>query len=423
MPHQSALTIVADVCPGETDSLRQVLASMGDGVANGSVVDFELLTGLHFARLVLLEEARDLRGEPLPASLVYMSDFDVTRDRHLRDLVNVAGAGIDLLFAHCEGYPDGPQRTSDERFGYLHRHVVAEQARYVNTVGRGSRQIRQEAQLRERLETFLDGRQTSEDDPVSTRGAIQEFVENDEVLDWAGRPAGGLPLGFRVWELAHFLGGVLLMFLLIPFLILAAPVFLVLLRRHERSDPAPHERPPPELVEELASLEDHLVQNPFTAIGFVKPGLFRRVTLTGVLTVLAFVTRHVFVRGNLAGVKTIHFARWVVLNDKRRVIFASNYDGSLESYMDDFIDKIWWGLNVAFSNGYGFPRTRWLFLDGSKDELAFKDYLRLHQVPTRVWYSAYGRLTTANIASNERIRSGLRGDAGPDQARRWLQAL
>ena len=227
MPHQSALTIVADVRPGETDSLRQVLASMGDGVANGSVVDFELLTGLHFARLVLLEEARDLRGEPLPASLVYMSDFDVARDRHLRDLVNVAGAGIDLLFAHCEGYPDEAQRTSDERFGYLHRHVVAEQARYVNTVGRGSRQIRQEAQLRERLETFLDGRQTSEDDPVSTRGAIQELVENDEALDWAGRPAEGLPLGFRVWELAHFLGGVLLMLLLIPFLLLAAPVFLV----------------------------------------------------------------------------------------------------------------------------------------------------------------------------------------------------
>ena len=423
MPHQSALTIVADVRPGETDSLRQVLASMGDGVANGSVVDFELLTGLHFARLVLLEEARDLRGEPLPASLVYMSDFDVARDRHLRDLVNVAGAGIDLLFAHCEGYPDEAQRTSDERFGYLHRHVVAEQARYVNTVGRGSRQIRQEAQLRERLETFLDGRQTSEDDPVSTRGAIQELVENDEALDWAGRPAEGLPLGFRVWELAHFLGGVLLMLLLIPFLLLAAPVFLVLLRRHERSDPAPHERPPPELVEELASLEDHLVQNPFTAIGFVKPGLFRRVTLTGVLMVLAFATRHVFGNGSLAGVKTIHFARWVAVNDKRRVIFASNYDGSLESYMDDFVDKIWWGLNVAFSNGYGFPRTRWLFLDGSKDELAFKDYLRLHQVPTRVWYSAYGRLTTANIASNEQIRSGLQGDAGPDQARRWLQAL
>ena len=28
------------------------------------------------------------------------------------------------------------------------------------------------------------------------------------------------------------------------------------------------------------------------------------------------------------------------LDDKQRLIFISNYDGSLESYMDDFIDKV-----------------------------------------------------------------------------------
>ncbi len=200
------------------------------------------------------------------------------------------------------------------------------------------------------------------------------------------------------------------MLLLSPLLILGAPIFLFLLWRHERADRARHLQPPPELVQELASLEDHLVHNPFTAIGFVKPGLFRRMTLTGVLFAINFVTRHVFNRGNLAGVKTIHFARWVFLDGKRRVIFASNYDGSLESYMDDFIDKIAWGLNIVFSNGYGYPNARWLIAEGCRDELAFKDYLRLHQVPTRVWYSAYGELTAANIGNNEQIRAGLRGD-------------
>jgi hypothetical protein len=142
-----------------------------------------------------------------------------------------------------------------------------------------------------------------------------------------------------------------------------------------------------------------------------------------VLYAINYVTRHVFNRGNLAGVKTIHFARWVFLDGKRRVIFASNYDGGLESYMDDFIDKIAWGLNIVFSNGYGYPRARWLVDDGARDELAFKDYLRLHQVPTRVWYSAYGRLTSANIANNERIRAGLRGADGREAAERWLRAL
>ncbi len=182
-------------------------------------------------------------------------------------------------------------------------------------------------------------------------------------------------------------------------------------------------KPPVEVVQELAALEDHVVQNPFTALGFVKPGLFRRLTLTGVLYAINYVTRHVFNRGNLAGVKTIHFARWVFLDDKRRVIFASNYDGSLESYMDDFIDKIAWGLNIVFSNGYGYPNARFLILDGCHDELAFKDYLRLHQVPTRVWFSAYEQLSCANIGNNARIRAGLRGEPGREATEQWVQAL
>jgi hypothetical protein len=205
--------------------------------------------------------------------------------------------------------------------------------------------------------------------------------------------------------------------------ILALPIYLVLLRIHERKDDPPHDKPPPELVQELAALEDHLVHNPFTAIGFVKPGLFRRLTLTAVLMGINYVTRHVFNRGNLAGVKTIHFARWVFLDDKRRVIFASNYDGSLESYMDDFIDKVAWGLNAVFSNGVGYPRTRWLVLDGATDELAFKKFLRSYQVPTQLWYSAYDRLTNANIANNAAIRAGLTGPMSEEEAQRWLRRL
>ena len=91
--------------------------------------------------------------------------------------------------------------------------------------------------------------------------------------------------------------------------------------------------------------------------------------------------------------------------------------------MDDFIDKIAWGLNIVFSNGYGYPRARLLILDGARDELAFKDYLRLHQVPTRVWYSPYGQLTAANISNNERIRAGLHGAAGAEKAEQWLHDL
>ena len=164
-------------------------------------------------------------------------------------------------------------------------------------------------------------------------------------------------------------------------------------------------------------------QNQFSALGFVKTGLFRRLLANVVLFGTNYAARHVFNHADLAGVKTIHFARWVFLDDQRRVIFCSNYDGSLESYMDDFIDKVAWGLNSAFSNGYGYPRTRWLFLDGARDELAFKQFLRSHQHPTEVWFSAYPNLTALNIENNAQIRAGLYGRMTDAQAEAWLRKL
>ncbi len=424
MPHQVALTLVAKVRPGEAVSLKELLETMGDGVANGSVVDLGALDGVHFARFVVLDEATDLRGETLPAALLYLSDLDVSREHHLGQLVDQSGEGLDRLFGHCEGYPEGRHLTREGRLDYLRRHRVREQAFYVNTVGRTRRQIREEAELRDALEDFLDGADDLRGQrPAKIRRAVVEHVEADRVLSRALQPPAGLDLGFRLRELAHLVGVALLVLVLLPLLLLAAPVFLILLRRHEKRDKAPHVKPPVEVVQELAALEDHVVQNPFTALGFVKPGLFRRLTLTGVLYAINYVTRHVFNRGNLAGVKTIHFARWVFLDDKRRVIFTSNYDGSLESYMDDFIDKIAWGLNIVFSNGHGYPNARFLILDGCHDELAFKDYLRLHQVPTRVWFSAYEQLSCANVGNNARIRAGLRGEPGREETERWVQAL
>ena len=415
MKQQFAVTIAARVRPGETAALQDLLASMGDGVANGSVLDLGALTDVHFARLFLLEETTDLDGQPIPASLVYLSDFDVSREEHLAELA--AAPGLDDVFGRCEGY------TAGDRLGFLHAHAIKEQARYVNRPGRGVDQIRRESELRDALERYLDSSALQDADPLETRAQLLEHIRSDQSLAWALEREPQPSLGWGMREAVHLLAIPFGLFLLTPLFVVAAPFYAILLRRHERADVAENLIPDEETVQTLAALEDHVVQNPFTAIGFVKPGPFRRMTIIGVLNGIAFAARHVFNRGSLAGVKTIHFARWVFLDEGRRVFFASNYDGSLESYMDDFIDQISWGLNIVFSNGYGFPKTRWLVLDGSRDELAFKHYLRRHQVPTRVWHSAYPRLTAANVARNEQIRNGLQGEMGREEAAQWLQLL
>ena len=38
--------------------------------------------------------------------------------------------------------------------------------------------------------------------------------------------------------------------------------------------------------------------------------------------------------------------------------------------MDDFINKVGWGLNLVFSNGVGWPRTDWLITRGARREHA-----------------------------------------------------
>ena len=106
------------------------------------------------------------------------------------------------------------------------------------------------------------------------------------------------------------------------------------------------------------------------------------------------------------------------------MLFLSNYDGSHQAYMDDFINKVGWGLNIVFSNGLGYPRTRWMIKDGAKNELRFKDTNRRHQIPTQVWYKAYPGLTAFDLARNTRIREGLRRQRMSDDAiRAWLREL
>jgi hypothetical protein len=302
---------------------------------------------------------------------------------------------------------------------------VTADAMYVNTIGRSAQQVRQEAQLREAIQQFLDRPEHgwSGRGPLEVRAAIQRFVDGEESLRWSKKPPKRPSLSWRLREGVHFVSVLLLLLALLPVTILVLPFWLVLLRVHELTDSAIDTRPDDEHVLALAALEDHAAHNQFSAMGYRKPGWFRKVTATTVLWLINYGARHVLNKGNLAGVKTIHFARWVFLNEKRRLIFTSSYDGSLESYMSDFIDKVAWGLNASFSNGVGYPKTNWLVMNGATNEQAFKRYIRNHQLPTDFWYSAYENLTALNIKRNAEIRAGLYGPMAAGAAEEWLRLL
>jgi hypothetical protein len=207
----------------------------------------------------------------------------------------------------------------------------------------------------------------------------------------------------------------------------AFAVFVFELRRHETTDPDVQKEPTPPSNEHLVALgavQDYDVTNQYTALGSFKPGFFARWTTTVIWWLVNLATPILYPRGNLARIKTIHFARWVFLDGKRRGFFASNYDGSSESYLDDFVNKVFFGLNLTFGQGLGYPRTHFLLRGGAQREQAFKNVQRRHALPTEVWYKAYLGLTLVDIARNTRIREGLERKSMTDTAiRQWLAEI
>jgi hypothetical protein len=397
MVDQAPVTVHAALLDGHAAAVRSLLQELRAHGPGDERLPLAALPEVHFARLFLLEETTDLTGVPIPAALVYMADVDGSGPRHLRALVARSGPALDAIWTHCADYPAGG--TDRDRRDWLHSHCVTPAAYYVHRVGRTAAQIRAEAGLRAELEDLADAGA----DPVAVRRRPE--------LRWVLRPTGPGPVR-RLRDAAHLAAGVALGIVALPVALPVAAAGLLAIRRRERTDRPDTDPPDPAHVREVERYEDFAAQNPFTAVGLIKPGRLRRTTMRVALAGLDFGCRHLFARDNLAGVRTIHFARWLSLDDGRRVVFASSYDGSQESYMDDFIDRLHWGVNLVFSNGVGYPRTRWLIQGGARDETAYKHYLRRHQVPTAVFYSAYDRLPARTVDDNQRLREGLR--AGTD---------
>jgi len=279
MPYQQALTVVAPLRDGERAALDADLAAAAAG-RNGTAVPFAELTGVHFARLFVLDAATAADGTRTPEQLVWMSDVDAPLERHREQLAERAGPALDPLFRHCQGYPEQPDDAG--RRAYLDSHTVHEATFYVNTIGRGLDQVLLEQRLRDALERYLDEHrdQLAGLDSAEVRERLRRFVADQPQLQVALEPPQPPGIWFRARETLHMVLAPLLLVLLLPLILIGLPIFALLLRLHERRD-VPDERPPDDRhAEQLAALEDHSIQNPFIAAGSVKPGRFRLLTAT-----------------------------------------------------------------------------------------------------------------------------------------------
>jgi hypothetical protein len=425
--------VLAAIIPQREAELRELLGSMNDAPgrvnAHNALIPFAQFGMIHVARLLVLKDnslddvkAYGLPRRDYPLYLAFLGNIDGERDAFYKELARRVPTGLRTLFSCCEGFT-----AQTPLVAWMRRNSRTSIAGYINWVGRTVTRVREEADLHEAIDRHLQSNAPAFTAlrPREVHSALRRFV-NGELA--AGRlklsAEAPTPLTWRMRNLLHKFGLPLLALLSLPILIPIGLIFAVRLRRLEKTDPELCFRVDEEYSDALARLEDHDVTNQFTAMGSLKPGVVRLCTATLVLRTVDYAARHILNRGRLARIRTIHFARWVFLDAKKRLVFFSDYDGSFESYMDDFINKSGFGLNVVFSNGIGYPRTNWLIFDGCADELKYKEFLRRHTLPTQVWYKAYPGLTAVDLERNTRIRKGLETLTLSDQeAGAWVTLL
>jgi hypothetical protein len=376
------------------------------------------------------------------------ANVDGTAAALLRHIAETAGDGVDAVWSCCVGFPAGGTNT-EARLAYLLDHVVLPGAYHVGTTGRSCGQITAEAELHAAICTFVDEQRAAGTLPETSQGvraAIVAHVESRPDLAKALTPppkestsdrlrrfrflvgssdrrltlpvlgiVGAMAWSVWRWPIRTLLGSVV-----------GVAVLAAVFRRLESREVA-HDLPvPDEQLDGIESAESRPGVTPTHLASLVVITPRRRGLLRAVLLVIDVAARVSYTKGQLGGIPSIHFAHWSVV-DRDRLLFVSNYDGSWESYLDDFIEKAASGLSAVWSNTENFPPARWLGVrsgsGGARRGPEFKRMARNSQSPTTVCYCAYPELSVTNVWDNTALRRGLIGTMDEEQAWTWLSRL
>ncbi len=416
MSHQNPLTVIVPISKDMLVNLRNVLEEINQELIAQKHVDFENLGTIHYCRWIILEEA-DTNGQHYFPQLAFSSNFDGELDKHITDLASGSVALLmDRIYECCEGYPAVSSRNTDQRIIYFKKWMVKPMAFYRGAPGRSITQIKQESILRNHLRNILNSRNWQN---VSAKQVHQEFKKSiamNPEFDWAKT---SIPLPKLNWPELILLGLILL--ILLPVIIIWVLIVHFFYERHD----VPLGLSPSQIDEkhmlELEEYEDLQFQNQFTQVLEMKPGRVRLITVKAFMLLATGLIRFLFIENNLMGIPTIHFARWLMIDNNKRMLFLSNFDGSWQQYLGDFIDKSGWGLTAIWSNTVGFPKTNFLVTGGAYDAEHFLAWSRYYEIKTQVWYSAYPHLSIKNIVNNSHIRVDVMKDLDEDQAQQFLK--
>jgi hypothetical protein len=432
---QTVRSVVAEVQPASAALLRARIAELrrqyeGAGPGEEPYARFgAALPSLHFVSLTVFE---DDQYDPI---FVIEANFDGPAPAFWAELERAIGPELRDLFRCCKRPRDGRAAPFDAvtRAGSTEPVATLLEALAVRPLvhHQGNRGL-DRARIHDEGALFLAAR-AKLDDPALTGGASATELHRRlraallPAFPWLDAPAAPrISARENVADWLRLLGLVALALVIVLSLGVvgaAALVAIVLawIRWLERRDPATDApRLDPKGVRAMLRREDHIAQNHMISVVPLKPGVLRAVVVRVAMRALGLYLRVAARNGYLASMRTIHFAHWALVGNGGRLMFHSNYDGSWESYLDDFIEKAHEGLTLAWTSGVGFPPTRFLFRDGATDGRRFKAWGRHSMAESGFWFSAYKRYSVNQIERHARIADGLRRTSlGDTEAAAW----
>ena len=135
----------------------------------------------------------------------------------------------------------------------------------------------------------------------------------------------------------------------------------------------------------------------FTVFTKIKPG--HADALREVLATLASGSDDAEARAAMREIGTLHDGRHVIFDNDTRFMFASRFDGSWDTYIDDFgttVDAP--HFDQIFSHSEGFP--------GITDP-GVKDWFVAHQEPAELFDTSYPDLTVQQIWKDQRVNEAF----------------
>ncbi|MFZ4815820.1 MAG: DoxX family membrane protein [Phototrophicaceae bacterium] len=397
----SLLNLMAPIKRGEEEKLRAVLDEIGADLSGNRYIQFPNSEKTHFARFFI---TRHPEGPRLGMGATYNGSLE----DYCKELLRIA-PGIEEVWGRCEGW------TGREGFyEFAKKNDYPSGMVFFGFPDSNVKEIRAQMELRERINEIL----ASDGSHIGRLVTLIDQVKKPmPFMYWFAKRFGKwrfetaeairhavLP---QIQETARAIGSIDIV-----------PDWSRLTTNlGTDGSPASIAKAKQELANilDLENHENSYAQTTMTVVADIKPG--RTWILRSLFAVAPPLLDYAWSRGNFAGVYSLHSFRFAIIDGGKRVWFMSNYNGSAENYFSDFIDKLNWGINSAYTHCTDYPDG------GMGQQDAFAYWIRVRQLPSLVYYSAYPTEGIHKIITNREIAALVGTNFDKDDAEKLLALL